>query len=296
MTLEAYVQGFGCVPDPTPYDEARAVVIPVPLDWGRDEHPGVSLGPMAILGASRFIETYDAGLGVDALQLGVATLDALELSYSSEERPLAQIEGQVSAVVGDGKFPLCLGGERTIALAGARAARRHHGEVGVVKLSRRAALLERSNARRLSPRTVGRRLLEEGPLVLLGQRIWTGEEAELLAQGSGPAFASARQLEVERPSIEGLLSGLPEAVYLSIDVGVLDPAYLPMEGNIEPGGLTWFGLLGLLDVIFGRLRVVGCDVVGFVPTLGQIAPSVVAAQLALQCLTRALLADGALER
>jgi agmatinase len=287
MTVEAYVQGFGCLPDPTPYDSAKAVVVPIPLEWGGGEVPGVGLGPMAVLGASRFIETFDSDLGFDPLDRGVATVDAPSLSYDSPERPLAQVQERIGQILGDGKLPLALGGERTLVVPMARAARALHSDVGVVHVTRRPGFLDCAQGRSLAPSTVGRRLAELGPTVVVGPRFWSADEARFMSQGDAPPVVTARQLNRDR--LERLpWDKVPRRVHLSVDVGVMDPATLPMAGNVEPGGLDWFALTDVVDSIFRERDVMSVDISGFAPAIGQVAPSVVVAQLALRCLGRAL--------
>jgi len=288
MTFEAFVQGFGCVPNPTPYEQARAVVLPTPLEPGGSEIPGVGLGPLAVLGASRFVETYDGELGFDPLEAGVATLDALRLRYDTLERPYEQIESAVREVLHHGKLPLCVGGERTIALGAARACRAVHGEVGVVLFTRRPGLCDEAEGRRIAPSTIGRRLSEEHPCCFLGARTWTEEEARSLSSRDAPPVATARSLEDGQTLPDECTRALPRKVHLSIDVGVLDPAVLPIPGNIEPGGLRWFSLTSLIDQVFDTFEVVACDVSGFAPALGDLAPGVLVAELVLRCLGRGL--------
>jgi arginase family enzyme len=56
-------------------------------------------------------------------------------------------------------------------------------------------------------------------------------------------------------------------VYLTVDVDVLDPAYLPGgTGTPEPGGLTAMDLLLAVRLVCSQLDVVGADVVEVIPT------------------------------
>jgi agmatinase len=56
------------------------------------------------------------------------------------------------------------------------------------------------------------------------------------------------------------------AVFLSVDVDVLDPAFAPGTGTPEPGGLTSAELLGACRQIAQELQLVGADVVEVIPT------------------------------
>lgn len=289
MTFEAYVQGFGCLPNPVSYENARAVVLPIPLEQGCGEAPGLSLGPMAVLGASRFVETFEAELGFDPLERDVSTLDAVRLSYETVESPYAQIQEAVESVLHDEKFLLCLGGERTIGLAIGRACNRVMGDVGVVLVARRPGFSDDHDGHHIAPATIGRRLSEELPCAIAGPRFWNAEEARFGSTDAAPRVITARELKKHCTIPDDVLSVLPRRVLLSIDVGALAPDILPMPGNIEPGGLTWLTLTAFVDEVFKSFNVVCCDISGYIPTLGTVAPSVLVAQLALRCLGRAVI-------
>lgn len=291
MTFEAYVQGFGCVPNPVSYEKAQAVVLPVPFELGCSEAPGLSLGPLAVLGASRFVETFEAELGFDPLERDVATLESLQLSYETPDRPYRQIQGAVQEVLDDRKFPLCIGGERTLGLAVGRAlSSMFEKEAGVILVARRPGFSDNHDGRRIDPATIGRRLSEELPCLIAGPRYWNAEEARFRSTDVAPNVITARELEEGMSIPADFRSALPRQVHLSIDVGVLDPAILPMPGNIEPGGLSWHTLTAFIDEVFETFDVVCCDISGFVPVLGTVAPGVLLAQLALRCLGRAVIA------
>jgi agmatinase len=288
MTFEAYLHGFGCTPDPTRYEDAPTVVIPVPLEWGTAEAPGVGTGPLAVLGASRFLETYVVARGLDPLERGVATLEALRLDYGDRGRPIQQVEAEVARVVGDGKRPLCLGGDRTLALGAARGTARAAGPIGVVLVSRRPGLLHRSDGREVAPATLARRLAESLPTHVLGARWWSREEAGAIASGVCPVIPARAVAKDPGKAVRAAAERLPRRVHLSVDVGVLDPATLPMAGNVEPGGLGWYELLDLVDAVFEAFDVASCDVSGFVPAMGEVGPSLTVAQLVLHCLAAAV--------
>lgn len=66
--------------------------------------------------------------------------------------------------------------------------------------------------------------------------------------------------------IKTILDAIPpeDAVYLSVDIDVLDPAFAPGTGTPEPGGWTTRELIRILRGIEG-LNVVGADVVEVSP-------------------------------
>jgi agmatinase len=57
----------------------------------------------------------------------------------------------------------------------------------------------------------------------------------------------------------------PEAIYLSVDVDVLDPAFAPGTGTPEPGGLSSRELLRAVRRVAGSTHLAGVDVVEVAP-------------------------------
>jgi agmatinase len=55
-------------------------------------------------------------------------------------------------------------------------------------------------------------------------------------------------------------------VYLTVDVDVLDPAFVPGTGTPEPGGMTATDLLFAVRTVSQELELVGADVVEVIPT------------------------------
>ena len=73
-------------------------------------------------------------------------------------------------------------------------------------------------------------------------------------------------------------------LYLTVDLDVFDPAFLPGTGTPEPGGVDWRRFEGLLSVLPFE-RVAGCDVVELAPGLDTSgASSVLAAKVVRELL------------
>jgi agmatinase len=90
----------------------------------------------------------------------------------------------------------------------------------------------------------------------------SGERAEWQLARSRTAWSST---ELELPAVvRERLGG--RAVYVSIDIDVLDPGIAPGTGCPEPGGVTFRELAGFVYGLRG-LRVVGLDVMEVSPRL-----------------------------
>jgi agmatinase len=68
--------------------------------------------------------------------------------------------------------------------------------------------------------------------------------------------------EVVRRALAAVGAG---PVYLTVDVDVLDPAFIPGTGTPEPGGMTAVDLLLAVRTVAAELALVGADVVEVIP-------------------------------
>jgi agmatinase len=75
------------------------------------------------------------------------------------------------------------------------------------------------------------------------------------------------------------LAGLPDEVYLTVDMDVFDPSFVPSVGTPEPGGLSWQEVTGLMKELAAKKTVVGMDVNELRPIPGLVAPDFLAARL-----------------
>lgn len=270
------------------YDAARAVILPVPYErttsWGR----GTAAGPEALLAASHQVELYDDELDCEPCDQGVATLPPCDPAATDLEQAITEIESAAARHLAAGKFLVTLGGEHTVTLGPARAARRlcpdRTGDLGIVQFDAHADLRDHYEGTPYSHACVMRRLVDEGwPAVAVGIRSLSEPEARLIREGRVAVIRGA-ELEDAEDRFAELLDGLPERVYLTFDVDFFDPSLLPATGTPEPGGGTWYETLRLLRRLFERKRVVAADVVELAPIAGQPASDFIAAKLVMKIL------------
>jgi agmatinase len=72
---------------------------------------------------------------------------------------------------------------------------------------------------------------------------------------------------VHRLGVEQVLEHVPVGgnVFITIDVDGLDPSVVPGVIAPEPGGLTYFQALAIIDGVADRATIVGFDAVELVP-------------------------------
>ena len=102
------------------------------------------------------------------------------------------------------------------------------------------------------------------------------EETDALKESQARLFPAQADGVVPVGAISDSLS---ERVYVSVDLDVLDPSFMPNVGTPEPGGLGWYDLVGLLRQVAERHTIVGFDVVELAPHEGPPAAAYTAAKL-----------------
>lgn len=277
-------------PEELDYENSRFVVIPVPYDGTTSFRGGARYGPAAIIDASRHLEDYDVELGRDPSEAGIYTMPELVPDASGPKRVIEQVCDAASRAVCDGKTPALLGGEHTITVGGVRACAQRYADLSVLFLDAHGDLRDSFMGSRWGHASVARRVSEICPIVAVGVRSISAEEFEF-AQDSRNAervtlhsWPSPLDADALADTVSARLS---PNVYVSIDLDALDPAIMSAVGTPEPGGMSWWDVIGLLRAVSLRHRIVGFDVVELSPEEGPVACSSTAARLAYKLMAYA---------
>ncbi len=242
----------------------RPALFGVPYDGTTSFRPGTRFGPDALRVASVGLETYSPALDRDLEEHPFCDLGDLEIPRGATAPVLALAERAARVVSDAGAVPLMLGGEHSVTVGPVRALAALHADLCVLQLDAHADLRDGYLGDPFSHASAMRRCLDvlAGPdaMIQAGIRSGTREEfAEL--RGSG------RWVDAEAAAIAAALKRWGERpIYVTIDLDVFDPAYMPGTGTPEPGGIDWSAFARIVDVIpWGR--VVGADVVELSPGL-----------------------------
>ncbi len=278
---------LGGVPQP-PEDQARAALIPAPLEATVSYGRGTAAGPLALLQASCHMELYDELLESEPHRLGICTRPFLDMG-GDPAACLARIREAVARELEAGRLPVVLGGEHTVSLGALQAlVERRGADFTVLVLDAHLDLREQYQGQRLSHACVMRRALELGLAVRhLGTRsLSAGEAAFIREQGLRPFWA--REVGGDPHWVQRFLQGMEGPVYISLDLDGLDPAFMPATGTPEPGGLNWHQVSEWLQEVCRRFRVLGLDLVELAPIPDQPAWDFTAARLLYRTLGLAL--------
>jgi len=259
-------------------DKARFVVLPVPYDLTSTYQPGSRRGPLAILEASGNMELYDEELDRETCRVGIHTLDPLEIDARGPAEMIRSVKEAVADILEGKQIPVILGGEHSISYGALLAVRDLFPRIGVLQLDAHADLREEYQGSPYSHASVARRMAEAVPVCQVGIRSMSAPEAEFIRQGKVTSF-SAEFVRGKKNWQTEITRRLPEDVYVTIDLDVLDPSVMPATGTPEPGGISWQEILILLREVARKKRIVGFDAVELAPIPGLVAPDFLAAKL-----------------
>jgi len=275
----------GTTPTTTDFENARVVILPVPLDRTTSYVAGTRNGPHEILVASSHMELWDEETESDIHRIGIFTLPEMELPFASMDEIVDDIRRVTAELITRGKFPVVLGGEHSITGPVVAAVAATHPDVSVLQIDAHADLRDSFMGTRHNHACAMRRVLDHAPrCTQVGIRSLSPEEA-----AAAPSLATRIfydwNMRQDPDWIERVVDSLGETVYITIDCDGFDPAIMPATGTPEPGGLSWREGLALLRRVIEARNVVGCDIVELSPMAGNVAPNFLCAKLVYKILS-----------
>jgi len=274
----------GTTPTSTDFDNARVVILPIPLDRTTSYVPGTRTGPHEILVASSHMELWDEETETDVHSIGIVTLPEMDFPFASMDEVVQEIRRVASEIVNRGKFPFILGGEHSITAPVVAAMAQRHAGLSVLQLDAHADLRDHFMGTPHNHACAMRRVLEYARTTQVGIRSLSPEEAAAVPTLPTEIFYDYNMRQ-DPNWIDRVVDSLSETVYITIDCDGLDPAIMPAVGTPEPGGLSWYETLALLRRVIESRRVVGCDLVELAPIAGNVAPNFLCAKLIYKILS-----------
>ena len=261
--------------DPAELAGFDVAVVGAPMDDLVSDRPGTRLAPRAIRGASSTSGPH-LEAGVDAFaDLRIVDFGDAPVIPADPRASHAAIEATVGEVLAAGVLPVVLGGDHSITEPSVRACALAHGPVGMVHFDTHTDTGAEVFGAEFSHGTFIRRLVDQGHLdgsryAQIGLRgYWPGpEEFGWQAEHGITSFFmhDVRDLGIREVVARAIAAVGPGPVYLTVDVDVLDPAFVPGTGTPEPGGMTAVDLLLAVRTVAAELALVGADVVEVIPT------------------------------
>jgi len=258
--------------------DAEVAFLGIPFDGGTPQ-PGVrtgqTLGPSAARQASRDQFEASGGEGgrstgwydVEADQdylvgIAMADLGDVAIQGADVERNFERITEVARRVAERGTLLVAVGGDHSLSFPVCRGME-PAGEIAAVSLDVHADFLDEHTGARFTGASEMRRISELSfvhSVTALGIRNVERTELDGL-RNAGARWATTREL-IERGPAELVPDLVPEAaaLYVSIDLDVLDVPWVTGTTLPEPGGLTYRQLREVLVEVARRGKVVGFDI------------------------------------
>jgi agmatinase len=269
---------FGGMPyteDAAELDGFDVAVVGAPMDDLVSDRPGARLAPRAIRGASSPPGPH-LEVKVDAFaELRVVDFGDAPVIPADPVRSHAAIESTVGQVLAAGVMPVVLGGDHSITEPSIRACATVHGPVGVIHFDTHTDTGAEVFGVEFSHGTFIRRIVDAGHVdpsryAQIGLRGYWPGDAEFAWQaerGITSLFMhDVRDLGIREVVRRAIAAVGPGPTYLTVDVDVLDPAFVAGTGTPEPGGMTAVDLLLAVRTVAAELDLVGADVVEVIPS------------------------------
>lgn len=256
-------------------EEADLCILGIPFDGAASVGKGAALAPDAVRACTKVLPPVNStGLRFPEIRV----FDQGDVAFSLDWKAFFQeVEDEAFSLLNSGKFCLFIGGDHSVTIPLANAfARKYEGEkIGFIHFDSHPDLCDEYEGSRWSHACPLRRVLEDHisprDLAQIGIRSYESEEIdlyrehpELLVIKAYDIFKNGYQEAINR--IVSHFKGY-DALYLTLDIDVLDPAFAPGTGTPEAGGLSSRELLEILNQLMEQLPIKAMDLVEISPSL-----------------------------
>ena len=263
-------------------ENSEIVILPVPYDetstWGK----GTDKGPFALLEASQELELYDVETCAEVYRHGIFTHPDLAVAGLEPQEMVKKVKTVTAGLIDEKKFIVTVGGEHSVSIGSVMAHAEKFDNMCVLQLDAHADLRKEYKGSPYNHACVMARVKEICPFVQVGIRSLSAEEA---AGAVREDIFYAHEIKNTADWVSKVVKRLGLNVYVSIDLDVFDPAFVPSTGTPQPGGLDWREVTSLLKAVSESKNVVGFDVVELCPNPLERSSDMLAATLVYRFLS-----------
>jgi agmatinase len=253
-------------------------IVGAPLDMGSG-YRGAKLGPSAM-------RSMSGAAGVDmytmvnpSKELNIVDYGDIAVDNMSTERTVHHVRDRIAEIARTGAIPFIVGGDHSLEYADIAGLADVHGKgsFGVVHFDSHFDAGQ-GGIHFITHGAPVYRAVKEGHVlgknyIQVGLRgAWPGAEGFEWMRQNGVRYHTMPEVEkrgweatMERALAEARESG--KKIFISFDVDVLDPAFIPGTGTPVPGGLTMREALPIVRRLCAENELVGFEIVEVAPQL-----------------------------
>lgn len=264
--------------------KAEIGLIGIPYEGTTSYRSGTKFAPVEIRTNSLIgYETYSPRLNKDLEQLKLYDFGDIDLPLTSPEIIEQTIQNEIKKLLELKLKPSIIGGEHSITTGVVKALKYKYKNLKVIQLDAHADLREQYSGTKHSHACAMKRVVETiGGKNLYQIGIRSGTKEEFLYGQKNTNFFPYNLKKID----EVIKRIGEEPVYITIDLDVLDPSFLPGTGTPEPDGVTSNELFETIYKLQKLPNIVGFDIVELSPFLDQ---SQASTSLAIKLLREMLL-------
>jgi len=254
--------------------DAEIGVLGIPYDGASSFRRGSAKAPDKL----RSLTPHTAPFTEDGTPLtGLRLRDYGNVDVDPTREPFSAAVTEAASTVLRHPFALFLGGDHSVTIPlTAAVAQAADGPLGILQLDAHLDLMDTFEGLPWSHACTAHRILDlpnvdPSLFAFVGTRSWLDDERAYLADHPEVGVHTARDVYSRgiEPTAAVVCARLQDAaaVYITIDVDVLDPAFAPGTGTPEAGGLSTRDLLEFLRLVSRDLPVRALDLVEVSPPL-----------------------------
>ena len=250
-------------------DSADVLILPVPFENTVCYKSGTAMAPAGIISATEQLEYYEEDAAWSPLlHMNISVLDAITMDNNkSDADNHQQLLNSVQALPTNNLL-IALGGEHSITpdIVAARMAK----PGTIIQLDAHADLRPKFRGSEYSHACPMHRLREQGHhIIMAGIRSLFEEEARRLGYDNRISAYMDKQLQ-QQEAWQALLNEIKAVegdAWLTVDMDAFDPALVPGVGTPQPGGLSWYQVIEILETLMynPNIQLRGMDIVELVP-------------------------------
>lgn len=260
--------------------EANVCIMGIPFDGAVSCGKGAASAPEVIRALSRYLPaTTETGIILSNIKIYDEGDVPFDLNW---ERYYGTVEAEAYMLLKEGKFCLFIGGDHSVTIPLHKAFGKYYkgkgkNKIGVIHFDSHADICDNYDNHKWSHACTERRTVEDvitpGDLAYVGLRSY--EIGELEYFELHPEILVIKAYDVYKKGYMEAYKKLEErfkdydAVYFTLDIDVLDPAFAPGTGTPEAGGLSSREMIEFTKLMISNLPIKAMDVVEVSPSLDQ---------------------------
>lgn len=256
-------------------EEAKVAIMGIPFDNAVSFKKGAAFAPEKIRELS--VELSDVADDFIPIKDGVLYDIGDILPELNWENYFADVKERALDLMQSGKFCLFIGGDHsvTIPLHKAFGEANKGKKIGIIHFDAHFDLCKEYDGHKWSHACTEARALDDvisgDDLFFIGVRVAELQELDVLKEN--PGIRNITPAQLEKMGTEAAFDELFEAfkdydaIYLTLDIDVLDPAYAPGTGTPVSGGISSRQFIDLTRLILDRLPVKAMDIVEVAPPI-----------------------------